>query len=47
MSAHTPADEPDWDNMTDDEIITFFEEMEAAENHKWGIEDMESDDADE
>ena len=33
--------EPDFDNMTDDEIIAFFDEMEKVENHKWSIEEEE------
>ena len=33
--------EPDFDNMTDDEIIAFFDEMEKFENHKWGIDEEE------
>lgn len=37
MSAWTPADEPDFDNMTDDEIIALFDEMQAIEDHKWGM----------
>ena len=34
---------PDFDNMTDDEIIAFFDEIEAVETHKWGITDLLED----
>ncbi len=43
MSAHTPANEPDWDNMTDDEIIALFDEMQAIEDHKWGVPEDDDD----
>ena len=39
MSRQSPT--PDFDNMTDDEMIAFFDEIEAVENHKWSIEEEE------
>jgi len=38
MSAHTPANEPDWDNMTEDEIQAMFDEMQAFEEHRWSMD---------
>lgn len=35
MASNTPTNEPDWDNMTDDEIDALLEEMEAFENYRW------------